>query len=68
MRCLLLALVLFLVPTAMSAHPDHSAGTPAGLLHYLSDPFHLSMAVAGGLLLASVVVGRRRRYRSASSR
>ncbi len=68
MRCLLLALVLFLVPTAMSAHPDHSAGTPVGLLHYLSDPFHLSMAAAGVLLLASVVVGGLRRHRSASSR
>ena len=67
MRYLLLATMLILVPTAVSAHPDHLAGAPVGLLHHLSDPFHISMAAAGVLFLASIVGGLWR-HRSASSR
>lgn len=66
MRYLLLATLLFLAPTSASAHPDHSAVAPVGLLHYLSDPFHLSVAVVGILVLVSVASWLRR-LRVASS-
>ena len=64
MRHLLPAIALLLVPTAMSAHPDHSAGAPVRLLHFLTDPFHLSIVAAGAFVLASVFLVLRR-HRSA---
>ncbi len=60
MRYSLLAIALFFMPSAMSAHPDHSTGASVGLLHYLADPFHLSMAAAGVLVLVAVLGGLRR--------
>ena len=67
MRHLLLAVALALVPTAMSAHPDHSAGAAVDALHYLTDPFHLSIVAAGVLILASAFRVLRR-HRSALTR
>ena len=52
MRYLLLAVVLFLVSSATSAHPDRSAGAPVGLLHDLADPFHFAVTAAGVFVLA----------------
>ena len=41
------ATVLF--PFAAAAHPDHASGGDFGIVHFLTDPFHVG-------LLASVVV------------
>lgn len=39
-----------LLPGAAAAHPDHASGGEFGLVHYLTDPFHVGLTVAAVLL------------------
>lgn len=50
-----------LAPGLAAAHPDHSSGD-FGLAHYLTDPFHVGLTVAGVVLFLAVrrLVVRRR--------
>jgi hypothetical protein len=53
-----------LLPGVAAAHPDHSSGE-FGLAHYLTDPFHVGLTLAGVLLFVAL---RRALLRSRSSR
>ena len=46
----------FLIPGAAAAHPEHVSGGGFGLVHYLTDPFHV--ALLGVAALLCVVAGR----------
>ena len=39
-----------LVPGAAAAHPDHVSGGGLGLVHLVTDPFHLVLTAAAVLL------------------
>jgi hypothetical protein len=45
-----------LLPGIAAAHPEHGPGTAAGAVHYLTDPFHVGLTMAG--ILAALTVGR----------
>ena len=40
-----LIVAVLVIPGAASAHPDHLTEVSAGLMHLLTDPFHLSLMV-----------------------
>ena len=46
-----------LAPGIATAHPDHASSGAFGLVHYLSDPFHL--ALAGAFALVCLTLRRR---------
>ena len=48
-----IAFTTLLVPGAASAHPNHVAGDDFGIVHYLTDPFHIALTVAAVLLAFS---------------
>ena len=50
-----------LLPAVALAHPDHASGGDFGLLHFVSDPFHLGLT--GAALLTFLVVRRALRSR-----
>ena len=58
----LITTLVALAPSAALAHPDHFSSGSHGLLHVLTDPFHLAMAA--GAILAAVFVARRVRAES----
>ena len=61
MRIMGLAGVLAAPGVAM-AHPEHTSGEALGLVHFVSDPFHLGMTLAAVLaffVLRRLVVRRR---------
>ena len=39
-----------LLPGIAAAHPEHASGGDFGLLHYLTDPFHVAWTGAAVLL------------------
>jgi hypothetical protein len=43
-----------LVPGVAAAHPDHASEGSFGLVHYLTDPFHVGLTVAAVLLFFAV--------------
>lgn len=43
-----------LIPGIAAAHPEHASAENFGLVHYLTDPFHIGLA-AVAVLLAVVV-------------
>ncbi len=64
MRRSAISIVAALATTPASAHPDHSAGGTAGLVHYVTDPFHIATAlltIAAGVLVLAVWRARRMR-------
>jgi hypothetical protein len=62
MRGFAIAIGALLAPIAAAAHPDHASGGDLGLVHYLTDPFHLwTVAFLGlGSVLAWVALRRAR--------
>ena len=55
MRALVPMLTATLVPALAHAHPDHAGSAAVGVVHYLSDPFHL--ATYAICATAAVVLG-----------
>ena len=43
-----------LIPGAAAAHPEHASGADFGLLHFLTDPFHVALTAAAVLVLLAV--------------
>ena len=66
-RIVTLATLCALLPGVAAAHPDHASGGDFGLLHFVSDPFHVGLSAAALLLF---VAARRslQRWRAASRR
>ena len=60
-----IAVAAVITPGVALAHPDHTSGN-FGLLHLLTDPFHVGLAVAAVTLFAVTrrYVLRRRAVRS----
>ena len=46
-----LAIAVLLAPGVAAAHPDHVTGGGHGILHFLTDPFHLSLVGGAALLV-----------------
>lgn len=44
----------FLVPGVAAAHPDHLSGGDYGLVHFVTDPFHLGVTAVAALLFVAV--------------
>lgn len=54
MKKLTLVLGTVLLPGVALAHPDHASSGGFGLVHFLTDPFHLGLtAVAVGLFVVA---------------
>lgn len=45
-----------LLPGAAAAHPDHFSGGDFGIVHFLTDPFHVALGATA--ILAFLVVRR----------
>ncbi len=43
-----------LVPGAAGAHPEHASSGDFGLVHFLTDPFHVALTAGAILLLLTV--------------
>jgi hypothetical protein len=43
-----------LIPGAASAHPEHASGGGFGLVHLVTDPFHVALTTAAVLLFLLV--------------
>jgi hypothetical protein len=41
---------ILLLPGVAAAHPNHLSGGDYGLLHFVTDPFHVGMTAAAVLL------------------
>jgi len=54
MNRLAIAISAVLVPGVAAAHPDHTGGGDYGLVHFVTDPFHLAMTSAAVLLYFAV--------------
>jgi hypothetical protein len=57
-----LALSLFLAPLAASAHPGHGSTPGTSLLHFLIEPIHGGLILAGAIGIAMALA---RTYRGA---
>lgn len=53
--------LLSLFPALAAAHPDHLGSEPTGLVHLLTDPFHLGVTLIVGIPLVWLVARLRRR-------
>ena len=65
MNRLMIAIAAVLIPGAAIAHPGHASGGDFGLVHVLTDPFHVALTAAAVLLFVSL---RRSVLRSRSTR
>jgi len=63
MSKLAIAIAAVLIPGAAAAHPEHSSGGGFGLVHFVTDPFHLALTAATVLLF---LAARRSLLRSRS--
>ncbi len=63
MSKLAIAIGAVLIPGAAVAHPGHASGGDFGLVHFLTDPFHVALTAAAVLLF---LVVRRSLLRSRS--
>ncbi len=43
-------IIALLLPSMAAAHPQHASGGDHGLVHFLTDPFHIALT-AGAVLL-----------------
>lgn len=57
-------ILAILLPGVAAAHPGHASGGDFGLLHFLTDPFHVGMTVAAILVF---LAARRAMLRRLSS-
>jgi len=53
--------LLSLLPSLATAHPDHLGGESTGIVHLLTDPFHLGITLGIGLPLVWLVSRLRKR-------
>ena len=63
---LAMAMSALLVPGIAGAHPDHAAGGDFGIVHFVTDPFHVGLTVA--LVLLLLAVGGRFQRRASADR
>jgi hypothetical protein len=64
MRSLVISGLAVLTATAASAHPDHVGGPALDAVHYITDPFHITigiLSVAAVLSLVAVFRGQLKR-------
>ncbi len=54
MRKLLITIGADLIPGAAAAHPEHASGGDFGLVHFVTDPFHVVLTAAAVLLFLAV--------------
>ncbi len=50
----LLITIAVLIPGAAAAHPEHASGGDFGLVHLVTDPFHVALTAATVLLFLAV--------------
>ena len=50
MRKIVVTIGVALLPGAADAHPEHGSGGDFGLIHFLTDPFHVVLTAAAILL------------------
>ncbi len=65
MSKLAIAIGAVLIPAAAAAHPGHASGGDFGLVHFVTDPFHVALTAAAVLLFLAL---RRLFVRSRSMR
>lgn len=56
-------IVAILIPGVAAAHPQHASGGDFGLVHFLTDPFHVGLTIGAALAFLAVrsfVLDRRR--------
>ena len=63
MSKLVFTIGVVLIPSAAAAHPEHVSGGGFGLVHFVTDPFHVALTAAAVLLFLAV---RRSLLRSGS--
>ncbi len=54
MRKLAITIATGLIPGAAAAHPEHATGGDFGLLHLVTDPFHVALTAVAILLFLTV--------------
>ena len=54
MRKLAITIGAVLIPGAAAAHPEHASGGDFGLVHFVTDPFHVALTAAAILLFLAV--------------
>jgi hypothetical protein len=54
MRRIAILLGVTLLPSVAAAHPEHGSGEALGVLHYLTDPFHVGLTAVALLGLAAI--------------
>jgi len=54
MSRLAFAIGMVLIPGVAAAHPDHFSGGGYGIVHFLTDPFHVALSAAAILVLLAV--------------
>jgi len=54
MSKLVITIGAVLIPGAAAAHPEHATSGDFGLVHFVTDPFHLALTGAAILLFLAV--------------
>ncbi len=54
MSKLAIAIGVVLIPSAAAAHPGHTSGGDFGLVHFVTDPFHVALTAPAVLLFLAV--------------
>ena len=54
MRKLVITIGAVLIPGAAAAHAEHASGGDLGLVHLVTDPFHVVLTAAAVLLFLAV--------------
>ena len=54
MSKLAITLGAVLIPRAAVAHPNHVSGGDLGLVHFVTDPFHVALTAAAALLFLAL--------------
>lgn len=54
MNKLLITIGAVLIPGGAAAHPQHASGGDFGLVHFVTDPFHVALTAAAVLLFLAV--------------
>ncbi len=54
MNKLVITIGAVLIPGGAAAHPQHATGGDFGLVHFVTDPFHVALSGAAVLLFLAV--------------
>ena len=54
MSKLVITIGAVLIPGAAAAHPEHASGGDFGLVHFVTDPFHVALTAAAVLLFLAL--------------